>query len=615
MSPTRRSANKFGFTDILEQIHAQACKHHTRLEELQAHQPGNISVQPVAMQQLCEVIQDLAPREQQGILQEIRPDAADTVACPECGLTFVSLKSMRQHRASKHKIKVVNTQDFHPEVHSLGGLPQCSGCRHKFRTWCALKKHIEQGSCRTPRFAAPSEDSNWQQRTCEAFGSKVDAPSESGALRHMPDVRMLIQESSWTAMVQSKHAENLKQHCCLCGRWIVDATALKRRIKGAHKALWCKRQQQIQSACKQLQHTLKRDQPCQYCGRAAYNRHYFQCCVIFQAALLGLLQPEQHVDCQRTDQHVRTPDAQLGSGSPTTSVIGEENLLTDRGPEQKTQVGEESGASWAQETGGHRRDHHFDGTYRHPARGSVRAEPDGQGLHPVHGTNWPHGSLIESLPGRSGVEPKARRTRNGKQTAAVENDAADADGHGTRGSTEKAACLKGRQDQVPTTRMAERGRPDAVPSMGSREETIDGVHRPGANDDRGGSQNLTGHHPSYQPGPRAQIPCSTPLERDVGGREQGGLQSGNQLAGSCSTPTLRPCHATGRKLVLADYWHPSQARYAAEVGSSSGTTTTSVRETRRPESALNAIQQQLLKQRLINSSNTCYVNACIMAIL
>ena len=169
---------------------------------------------------------------------------------------------------------------------------------------------------------------------------------------------------------------------------------------------------------------------------------YFQCCVIFQAALLGLLQPGQHVDCQRTDQHVRTPDAQLGGGSPTTSIIGEENLLTDRGPEQKTQAGEESRSSWAQETGGYGRDHHFDGTNRHPARGSARAESDGQGLHPVHGTDWPNGSVIKSLPGRSGMEPKARRPRSGKQTAAVENDAADADGHGTCGSTGKATGFK-----------------------------------------------------------------------------------------------------------------------------------------------------------------------------
>ena len=606
---------QFGFPDILEQIHTQACKHHAKLAELQAHQPNNICVQPVAMQQLREVIQDLAPREQHGVLQEIRSDAADTVTCPECGLQFASLKSMRQHRASKHKIKVANTQAFHPEVHSLGGLPQCSGCRHKFRTWCALKKHIEQGSCRTPHFAEPSVESNRQQSACEAFGSKVDTPSESGALRHLPGVQQLIQESGWTAMVQSQHAENMKQHCCLCGRWIVDAAALKRHIKGAHKALWCKHQPQLQSACKQLQHTLKRDQPCQYCGRVAYNRHYFQCCVIFQAALLGLIQTEQHVDCQRTDQHVRTLDAQLGGGCTATSLSGEANLLTDRRPEHKAQAGEEGRSSWAQEAGGDGRNHHFDGTNRHPARRSVGAESDGQGLHPVHGTNWPRGRVVESLPGRSGMEPEERRTRSGEQTPATKNDAADADGHGTGGKTGKAAGLQGRQDKVSTTRLAERGRSDAVPNMGSRAKEADGIHRPGATDYRSGSQNLARHHPSHQPGPRVEVSCSTPLERDVRSREQSSLQSGDQLAGSCSTPAIWPCHAPRRKLVLADYWRTGQKGHAAKVGSSSSATTSGVRGVRRPESELNATQQQLLKQRLINTSNTCYVNACIMAIL
>ena len=63
--------------------------------------------------------------------------------------------------------------------------------------------------------------------------NQVQAPSECGALQHMAAVQTLIQESGWTALVQSEHAESLKQHCCLCGRWIVDATALEQHIKGA----------------------------------------------------------------------------------------------------------------------------------------------------------------------------------------------------------------------------------------------------------------------------------------------------------------------------------------------------------------------------------------------
>ena len=39
------------------------------------------------------------------------------------------------------------------------------------------------------------------------------------------------------------------------------------------------------------------------------------------------------------------------------------------------------------------------------------------------------------------MEPKARRLRSGKQIPAAKNDTADADGHGTGGSTGKAAGL------------------------------------------------------------------------------------------------------------------------------------------------------------------------------
>ena len=181
----------------------------------------------------------------------------------------------------------------------------------------------------TPRFAETSEDHRRLQPPCDASCNQVPIPSESGALRHIEDAQTLIQERGWTALVHSQHAENLKQHCCLCGRWIVGATALKRHIKGAHKDLWSKHQPQIQSTCAQLQHTLKRDQACQYCGRVAHNRHYFQCCVLFQAALLGLIQNDQHVDCKRADQHVRASHAQPCSRSTTTGIFGETNILTD----------------------------------------------------------------------------------------------------------------------------------------------------------------------------------------------------------------------------------------------------------------------------------------------
>ena len=165
--------DQFGFKDILQQLYDQACKHCQQLEELQALQPGHICVQPVALQQLHEVIQDLAPQEQKGHPMEIRPSMTESVTCPECGLAFASLKGMRQHRAAKHKIKVANTRSFRPEVHSWGGVPQCSGCRHKFQTWCALKKRIEQGSC-------PQKKSYMWQTVVQSLASRLRYPVRAG---------------------------------------------------------------------------------------------------------------------------------------------------------------------------------------------------------------------------------------------------------------------------------------------------------------------------------------------------------------------------------------------------------------------------------------------------
>ena len=118
----------------------------------------------------------------------------EQVTCPECGLAFASLKGMRQHKAAKHKIKVAKTQVFQPEIHSLAGLPQCSGCQHKFQTWCALKKHVEQGSCRTPVFAASSEAKANPEVNHAETCNQVATTGESGALQHVEAVQTLIQE-------------------------------------------------------------------------------------------------------------------------------------------------------------------------------------------------------------------------------------------------------------------------------------------------------------------------------------------------------------------------------------------------------------------------------------
>ena len=262
---------QFGFTDVVQQLCDQATKHMASLEQTQAEKPGHICVQDVAMQQLREVIRDLAPKERCGQLLEVGQGEAEGVCCPECGICFATLKGMRQHRAAKHKIKVARHIVFQPELHALEGLPQCSGCNHKFQTWDGLRKHIEQGSCRTPIPAAASAPMTGHGERKQDECMQVTTSETAGIPLHSAAVQTVIREQGWEALVHREHAETLKQHCCICGRWIVDPVALKRHIKGAHKYTWEQHQHQLKHECSKLQHTLSRDKTCQYCGRTAQH--------------------------------------------------------------------------------------------------------------------------------------------------------------------------------------------------------------------------------------------------------------------------------------------------------------------------------------------------------
>ena len=234
----------------------------------------------------------------------------------------------------------------------MEGLPQCSGCHHKFQTWDGLRKHIEQGSCRTPIpvAASASTTSNGEGKKDECV--QVMSRETDGIPLHSAAVQTVIREQGWEALVQSEHAEALKQHCCICGRWIVDPVALKRHIKGAHKDTWEQYQHQLQHECSKLQHTLSRDKTCQYCGRTAYKRHYHQCCVISQSAFLGLYHHGASDRCDdRAQQHLRTAAAKP-VGQCTDPGHGQTHLLPNGRREQKTQASAASRTSGPQKKRG-----------------------------------------------------------------------------------------------------------------------------------------------------------------------------------------------------------------------------------------------------------------------
>ena len=105
-----------------------------------------------------------------------------------------------------------------------------------------------------------------------------------------PDIQACIGEKGWQALLDSPHAQHFRQHCSLCNRWIKDPTALKRHLKQTHGNLWALVAPELEAKCAEVKHQLSRDGTCE---RTSYSRHYHQCNVIFQSALLGLLHGRQ----------------------------------------------------------------------------------------------------------------------------------------------------------------------------------------------------------------------------------------------------------------------------------------------------------------------------------
>ena len=82
-------------------------------------------------------------------LEHIHPTAG--VPCPECGVYFDSLSSMRKHRSRKHP-ETAHTQQIDVTTlprHELciDGMPVCRGCHKKFHHFHTLLRHVANDRC------------------------------------------------------------------------------------------------------------------------------------------------------------------------------------------------------------------------------------------------------------------------------------------------------------------------------------------------------------------------------------------------------------------------------------------------------------------------------------
>ena len=463
----------FDMTPVVEQLHQQAKKKLQELELLANTHPSDIRGHPLAVEQLRQVIAefDVPPEDSQ--LHRVEMGALEQVACPECGTYFSSLKTMRQHRARVHGIKVTRDVTFDAARHAIGGLPQCRGCKHKFQSWTALQKHVEQSSC----FMTKEPEEGLQQPDGEP------PVNEDVSLRANPEVARIIMAESWEAVVSSQFAEQLKQHCCLCARWIKDPTALKRHLKQTHKSDWEYVADRFEIRCAAFKHRLIRDGTCPYCTRPSYSRHFKQCNIIFQSAILGLLHEQQHGLAAPDDDVLQPPPSQPECGAasrrsqhsagPATECG--QHAPTDAEPADPTTALEDAKTSrkGRREQGQSRRgedqqDVGPPGDNCSPPRGCPSLIATGQGLLSTHdsvGARRVAHPFVEGQPGMA----SATRTRSDFGPGIATHG--DAPGHCLRAGRKnsEASNQRGVTQAGPKSGMAEGGTRLRVPEVGPGE--------------------------------------------------------------------------------------------------------------------------------------------------
>ncbi|CAE7412177.1 unnamed protein product [Symbiodinium sp. CCMP2592] len=153
--------------------------------------------------------------------QWTKPEEADcdTYAahqCAECHRTFKSFRLLRSHEATHRakKTPAPTAGSFNRYDHGLEGLPTCRHCRHAFRQWDGLVKHIKRNRCQVLR-----------------RGDAGQAPLIS---ENQP-VQETLHTRQWTELLLKPDIQDyLQHHCPLCFQWLATTTSIKYHLTRQH---------------------------------------------------------------------------------------------------------------------------------------------------------------------------------------------------------------------------------------------------------------------------------------------------------------------------------------------------------------------------------------------
>ena len=118
------------------------------------------------------------------LLTEIDDDPSPDVPMHTCcGKVFRSAAGLRTHRTVKHPTPAPPPLAFSRLQHSIGGMPQCSNCRVKFKNWHNLQQHVERRVCRQDGFKLSKPSVATQDAATPPTASEVS--SSQGEIHHL----------------------------------------------------------------------------------------------------------------------------------------------------------------------------------------------------------------------------------------------------------------------------------------------------------------------------------------------------------------------------------------------------------------------------------------------
>ena len=322
-----------------------------------------------AWQRVMDTLQDFSPSQ----LVEMHNQRTHGHPCPECGIYFATRASMLGHMTRKHKdhpARPVNqpTRTFDKHSDALGGLPQCSHCKVKLCDFSSLRKHINEQRCKVlyPTRRPPCSDTPEvtpeviPPHTIDASAVKVIGPklSPTPEATHVePDpshpascsgagptddsetqlpyfqrtsVRAMLTKYSENAAFHLQDRQWLRHYCALCSQWIVCTSKVKQHYRLSHPTDHAQYLQSASCLCSKFNTP---GSPCEHCSAVtkAPRQHPAKCTVLWQICLMHLKLRNDRTGDGGASASLRPAD-EGPAGSHGVGTDDEEGSRTGIGP-------------------------------------------------------------------------------------------------------------------------------------------------------------------------------------------------------------------------------------------------------------------------------------------